>query len=125
MAYDGVRGKWLSVAIFTEGAGKNGQTKVGSFYTRFNGMSLTKTLGVVVPKGTIIYIGYSTASAVNHTYEVLVSGNSISTLNSGGAASASDDTFNDDFDAGNMSSRNLSGSTTTHFQSVIYYKLRS
>ncbi len=126
MSYDGTRSKWLSVTTFMDGAGRNGSTSAGGFYRRWNGMILSNVLGPVVPKGTIVRIGYSTQNSVTHTYEVLVDGVVISSLSSGGAASASDDTLNNDFDSGIMSSRNATGgSSTTDFQSVIYYKLRA
>lgn len=125
MCYDGTRSKWLSVATFIDGGGRNGTTAAGAYYKRFNGMGMSATLGPHVAKGTIIRIGYAAATAVTHTYEVLVGGSVAASLASGGAASASDDTINADFNAGIMSSRNAAGSaTTSNFQSTIYYKLR-
>jgi hypothetical protein len=125
MRYDGSRSKWLSVATLSDGAGRNGSTVSGAFYRRFNGMNLAASRGPHVQKGTIVRIGYSTATAVNHTLEVLVNGVVISSLNSGGGASASDETLNDDFDAGILSIRNASGfSSTNDLQCVVYYKLR-
>lgn len=125
MRYDASRGKWLSVATFFDGAGRNGTTAADVYYKRFNGMSLAAAQGPHIPKGTIIRIGYSTSVAVTHTYEVLVGGSVVASLASGGAASAFDDTVNANFNAGILSSRNATGSaTTTNLQSVIYYKLR-
>lgn len=126
MCYDGTRSKWLSVTTFMDGAGCNGNTTANTFYRRWNGMFLAAQRGPLIPKGTIIYIGYGTNTAVTHTYEVLIDGSVIASLASGGAAEASDSSYNADFDAGIMSSRNAAGSTTTNnFQSVIYYKLRA
>jgi hypothetical protein len=126
MCYDGTRSKWLSVATFMDGAGRNGTTTAGLFYRRWNGMILAAAVGPHVPKGTIVRIGYGTSTAVTHTYEVLVGGSVVASLSSGGAASASNDSVNADFNAGIMSSRNKTGSaTTTNFQSVIFYKLRA
>lgn len=126
MCYDGTRNKWLSVTTLFDGCGRNGTTPGNTFYKRFNGMGLDVSQGPYVPKGTIIRIGYSTAAAVTHTFEVLVNGTVISTLASGGAASAVDDTLNDDFDAGIMSMRNASGSdTNSNLQATIFYKLRA
>lgn len=125
MRYDGTRSKWLSVATLIDGAGRNGTTGANQFYRRWNGMALASNLGPFIGKGTIIYIGYSTSTAVTHTYEVLVDGVVIASLASGGSASARSNTVNADFDEGILSSRNASGSNTTNqFQSVIYYKLR-
>jgi len=126
MCYDGTRSKWLSVTTFMDGAGRNGTTTASTFYRRWNGMILASTLGPHVPKGTIVRIGYSTSTAATHTYEVLVNGSVVASLASGGAASAFDDSVDADFNAGVMSSRNASGgSTTSNFQSAIYYKLRA
>ena len=125
MMYDASRGKWLSVATLMDGGGRNGTTNAGGFYRRWNGMIMSASLGPHVAKGTIVRIGYSTAAAVAHTYEVLVNGSVVSSLASGGAASAFNNSLNDDFNAGIMSSRNASTSaSTTDFQSTIYYKLR-
>lgn len=126
MRYDGDRGKWLSIATLIDGAGRNGNTTSGTFYRRWNGMVLSATTGPLVAKGTIVRIGYTTSTAVTHTYQVLVNGSVVASLASGGAASAFNNDVDADFDEGNMSSRNASGSaTTTNFQSVIYYKLRA
>ncbi len=126
MCYDGYRNKWLSVAILTEGSGKNGGTLDGDFYRRFNGMPMTLTTGPYVQKGTIIYIGYTTEYAAKHTFEVLVNGSVVAELYSGGASAAYDDTINADFKAGPMSSRNKYGSSTSYdLQSTVYYKLRA
>lgn len=126
MCYDASRGKWLSVATLIDGAGRSGTTSQNGYYRRWNGMTLSATLGPHVAKGTIIRIGYSTSNAVNHTYQVIVGGVVVASLPSGGAASAFDDNVNADFNAGIMSSRNASGSSSTsNFQSTIYYKLRA
>ncbi len=126
MVYDAVRGKWLSVAIIMDGAGRNGNTTAGTFYRRWNGMVMAAAQGPHVAKGTIIRIGYSTATAVNHTYQVRLNGSVVAALPSGGAASAFNDTLNADFPAGILSSNNAAGgSTTNNFQSTIYYKLRA
>ncbi len=125
MAYDGTRSKWLSVTTIMDGAGRNGNTNSGLFYRRWNGMTLAASLGPYIAKGTIVRIGYATSVAAKHTYEVLVNGVVVSSLASSDAASAFDDTLNDDFPAGIMSSRNgASSDTTNNFQSAIYYKLR-
>jgi hypothetical protein len=125
MCYDANRGKWLSVTVLMDGAGRNGTTGAGTYYRRWNGMVLAASQGPHVPKGTITRIGYSTSIAVNHTYQVLINGIVVAELSSGGSASAFG-SFNVDFDAGIMSSRNKSGSaTTTNLQSTIYYKLRA
>jgi len=126
MRYDVSRSKWLSVATFMDGAGRNGTVTASTFYRRWNGMVLAAAQGPPIPTCTIVRIGYSTSTAVTHTYEVLVGGVVIASLASGGAASATDDTVNADASAGILSSRNAAGSsTTTNLQSVIYYKLRS
>jgi hypothetical protein len=125
MYYDGSRGKWLSIATLTDGFGRNGSTAVNVFYRRFNGMQTSLTLGPFVQKGTIVGMGFTTSSTVNHTFELLVNGAVVSSLASVGTASASNFSLNDDFNAGTMSGRNGSGSgTTTFFQVVVYYKLR-
>jgi len=126
MSYDASRGKWLSVATLMDGSGRNGNTGAGTFYRRWNGMLLSNNRGPYIAKGTIIRIGYASSNAVNHTFEVLLDGVVVAELSSGGAASTFSDTFNVDFDAGILSSRNKAGgSTTSNFQSVIYYKLRA
>ena len=126
LCYDATRSKWLSVAVLMDGAGRNGTTTAGTYYRRWNGMRLAASQGPHVAKGTIVRIGYSTSLAVSHTYQVMVDGDVVAELASGGAASAYDDTVNADFDAGIMSSRSKTGSaTTSNFQSTIYYKLRA
>jgi hypothetical protein len=127
MCFDGTRGKWLSVATFMDGAGRNGTTLAGQYYRRWNGMVLAGSQGPYIPKGTIIRIGFSTSLAAIHTYQVRVDGTVIATLASGGASSAVDDNVNADFNAGILSSSSaaIGSLTTTNFQSVIYYKLRA
>lgn len=125
MRYDGSRSKWLSVATLFDGCGRNGNTAVGIFYRRFNGMIMAANQGPNVQKGTIIRIGYSTNIAATHTLEVLVNGAVVSSLASGGAATAFSNTLNDDFSDGIMSMRNAAGGNTTNdMQATIYYKLR-
>jgi hypothetical protein len=126
MCYDASRSKWLSITTLIDGCGRNGTTTGNTFYKRFNGMGLSTTLGSIVPKGTIIMIGFSSGTAGTHTFEVLVGGVVVATLDSGGSASAFSDTFNADFDTGIMSMRNQTGSdTTSNFQATVYYKLRA
>ena len=127
MCYDATRSKWLSVATLMDGAGRNGTTTADTYYRRWNGMVMSATTGPYIPNnGTIVAVGYTTSAAVTHTYEILVSGAVVTSLPSGGAASAFSNTVDNDFNAGNMSSRNAAGSaTTSNFQSTIYYKLRA
>jgi len=126
MYYDGVRGKWLSLATLMDGAGINGRTRDGDFFRRWNGMPMSATRGPYVQKGTIVRIGYTMSSAENIIYDVLVNGSVVASLPSNGAASASDDTFNADFEEGTMASRNRAGGDDAwYLQSVIYYKLRA
>lgn len=126
MCYDGLRNKWLSITGFMDGCGFNGNVNANSFYRRWNGMTLSPTLGAVIPKGTIIWIGYTNNNTVTHTLEVLVNGVVVAELNSGGFASASSDTINADFNTGNISFRNKAGSSTTNnLQSAVYFKLRA
>ena len=125
MCYDATRSKWLSVAVLTDGGGRNGTTTAGTYYRRFNGMGMNALQGPHHPKGTIIRIGYATSVGVSHVYEVCLDGTPIAELASGGAAVVYSD-FDADFDAGVLTSRNKSGSaTTTNFQSTIHYKLRA
>jgi len=126
MCYDASRGKWLSITGFMDGCGINGSVSPNSFYRRWNGMTLSTTLGAHIPKGTIVRIGYTTSNSVAHTLEVLVSGSPVAELASGGNASASSNTINGDFNAGNISFRNKSGSATaTNLQAAVYFKLRA
>lgn len=126
MCYDGTRSKWLSVTSFMDGCGRNGSTNSGSYYKRWNGMSLSATLGPYVPKGTLTYIGFSCATSGNSALEVLVGGVVIAELSSGGASSNYSTTINADFDSGVMSFRNkFGGISTYHFQSNVYFKLRA
>lgn len=125
MRYDASRGKWLSVAVFFEGCGRNGGNGSGTFYRRFNGMVTSATTGSIVATGTIISIGYTTDNATAHTLEVLVSGAVVATLASGGSNQAYEDTFNVDFSQGNMSYRNAGPNSTTNLQATVIYKVRS
>mgnify|MGYP000504184901 CR=1 FL=1 len=126
MFYDASRSKWLSVALMMDGCGKNGTNTANSFYRRFNGMTLAANTGPVVPRGTIVAIGFGTASPVSHVFEVLVSGVSVASLSSGGLDNAYDDTFNVDFNQGKFSGRSAAGSgTTNNFQATIFYRLRA
>lgn len=125
MFYDASRSKWLSIAVRSEGSGINGTANSGSFYRRFNGMTLSANLGPYVQKGTITYIGFSNANAGNHTYEIMINGNPVAELFSNGNSAASDSTLNADFDGGVLSSRNKAGSSTTsNLQGRIEYRLR-
>jgi len=125
MAYDASRSKWLSVSSFFDGAGRNGTQGGNSFYRRFNGMVMNVTEGPIIRTGTITGFSFTTASAVTHTAEVLVGGVVITSLSSGGSASASNFSFNNDFSTGIMSVRNAVGSSTTNnFQCTVHYKLR-
>ena len=126
MCYDGSRSKWLSVATFCEGCGKNGSTKDGDYYKRYNGMSLSSTTGSHVQTGTIIRIGYTTEKSSKHTFEVLVNGDVVVSLYSNGASAAFNDELNGDFKAGPMSARNQDGGDNSDdLQAIIYYKLRA
>ena len=125
MYYDSSRSKWLSVSVYVEGNGRNGNTTAGSFYRRYNGKILSASDGGATTAGTITFIAFTCSTAVTHTYEVLVNGVLISSLASGGAAAAGDATLNDDFPLGIMSARNAAGSATTNgLQATIHYRLR-
>lgn len=126
MCYDGSRSKWLSVATFCEGCGRNGSTKDGDYYRRYNGMELSSTTGSYVQTGTIIRIGYTTEKSSKHTFEVLVNGDVIASLYSNGASAAFNNELNGDFKAGPMSARNQDGGDKSDdLQAIIYYKLRA
>jgi hypothetical protein len=125
MRYDASRSKWLSVAVLFEGCGRNGTTGANAFYQKFNGIITALTYGPIVPRGTIVSIGYGSQNAVAHTFEVLVNGVVVASLASGGSNAVYDDTFNVDIDEGLMSFRNAAGSgTTTNLQATVQYKLR-
>ena len=126
MYYDGIRSKWLSTALYSEGSGANGTTAAGAFYKRYNSLALSTTTGPYVPKGTIVAIGFGTNNAVTHTLEVLVSGSTVASLSSGGATSGYSGTINGDFNGGKMATRNATGSaSTSNFQGTVWYRLRA
>lgn len=126
MVYDGSRSKWLSITGYMDGCGINGSVAAGVYYRRWNGMTLASTLGPMIPKGTIVKIGYTTSNAVPHTLEVLVGGVVIAELFSNGSTSAISTSINADFDEGNISFRNKAGSdTATNLQASVCYKLRA
>lgn len=125
MRYDGVRGKWLSVATFFEGAGRNGTTSAGGFYRRFNGMIETTILGGPVQQGTIVYIGQTRSDTDVATLGILVNGSLVATQAST-AVIVQNSNVNVDFASGIMSLRNEAGSnTTSSLQASIQYKLRA
>lgn len=127
MFYDSTRSKWLSVTLCFEGGGLNGTTGPGTFYRRFNGMSMDLTTGPYVPKGTIVAMGYGTDNAAQHDAEVYINGVMVASLNSGGATTAYDDTINVDINGGKYSLRNSpsSASSTSNFQGTVWYRLRA
>jgi len=126
MCYDAKRKKWLSVAVMMDGGGRNGTTGGGQYYRRWNGMIMDDFLGPHVAKGTIVRMGYSTSNITKHTMQVCINGEPIAELYSKWSRVAFDDNVNADFEAGILSCRNKSGSSSTsHFQSVYYYKLRA
>lgn len=126
MQYDASRGKWLSVATLMDGAGVNGRTRDGDYFRRFHGMTMSATRGPYVQKGTIVRIGFTNLYSAKLTYDVLVNGSVVASLNSGGSATADDDQINADFEEGIMSSRNRYGGADAYsLQSTIYYKLRA
>lgn len=126
MVYDGSRSKWLSITGYMDGCGVNGSVAANVYYRRWNGMTLASGLGAMIPKGTIVKIGYTTSNAVSHTLEVLVGGIVVAELESGGAASAISNTVDADFDEGNISFRNKAGSATaTNLQASVFFKLRA
>lgn len=126
MRYDGSRSKWLSVGALSVQAGRRGNTLVGSFYRAVDGMTFDgANLGVRVPKGTLVYLGWSKGSAAAATLEVLVGGVVVATLANPAAGPVASTTVNADFNAGNMSFRNQAGgSTTTDVQVFAVFKRR-
>lgn len=125
MKYDAYRTKWLSVATLCEGCGVTGTTIGGTFYNKYDGMTMSATRGSYIAKGTIVRVGYTNKQALTHTFQVLVNGVIIVSVPSGGAVSISNDTLNEDFEEGIMSMKNAPGSgKTSAFQAVVYYKLR-
>jgi hypothetical protein len=125
MYYDGNRSKWLSISTLSDGAGVNNNTSPGNFYKRFNGLTLSDSQGPFIQKGTVVGIGYTSSTTATHTFQVRINGTIISLLASCGAASASNFTKNDDFEAGIFSCFNQGPDTVNGFQAVVYYKLRT
>jgi hypothetical protein len=125
MYFDGSRSKWLSVSVYFEGFGVNGNTNASAFYRRFNGMVTSATKGPVVPNATITTISFNNSSSVAHTLEILMNGSVITELASGGASTIYDDSVDVDVSLGIMAARNKTGSSTTNgFQTTIQYRLR-
>lgn len=125
MFYDSSRNKWLSVALLFEGSGTNGSTNDGTFFKRFNGLTLSTTIGPYVPKGTIISLSFNNSNSGTIIYEILVGGIVVSELSTSGSSTAYSNTINADFNGGVMSSRNKFGSdTASNSQGVIQYRLR-
>jgi len=125
MTYDMSRSKWLSVAVLTEGGGSSGRTVSGAYYRRFNGKQYTATSGVYVPKGTIVYMGFSTDNEVVHGVEILVNGVVIGTHTASTSSRSSSSIVDYDFDEGVMAIRQASTAANTDgMQVVLYYKLR-
>jgi len=123
MFYDGSRSKWLSVAIYSEGSGDNGNNN-GLYLKRYNGQRLSATLGVKVQKGTTIFMSFTNANSGNFTVASRLNGTIFSTITSVAASEVFDATLNDDFAIGTLSF-SCSGGTMTDVQMNMYYRLRA
>lgn len=128
MAFDAVRGKWLSTdtALITGSTGRNGNTAAGAFYRSADSMVLDAgTRGIPVRKGTLTSLAWTRTDSAAATLEVLVGGVVIATLLSGVSGMVFDSTLNADFSVGLMSFRNaLTGNQTSNVQLTAEYRYR-
>lgn len=110
VAYDGGRGKWLSVSKTTLQVGRNGNTPPGQYYRGVDGMVLDdETRSIPVPAGTLTSLGWSKTDSNNCVLEILVNGSQIESVTHSTSGSIFRTDLNADFSSGSMSFRNSSG----------------
>ena len=98
----------------------------GSCISRYNGMVMSETLGVYVPKGSITLVSWVQAAIVDTITHILVDGVVVAKASTGGDSAAGLKVFSANFDAGIMSIRNAAtGLTTTNMQISVHYKRRA
>lgn len=119
MQYDGVLGKWLSTAVFSLHAERNGVTAAGAYYRGSDGRTMSATRGITAQyNGTVIAINYTRDTAIPATFEITASGNPIAELSSN-AKSGFYNHLDGDFNQGDvLAIRNKAGGNPTQYASV-------
>lgn len=126
MTYDDSRDKWLSDAMAIFQFGRNGSTPSGGYYRGVNGLTLSATIGYVVPwNGTVIAAGYSRSDTDSADFELTDDGTTIAT-GASTAVSGYSNSLDANFAQGSvLAARNGGPNATTDVQGWFLVKWRA
>jgi len=101
MAYDGTRGKWLSMEGDTFQVGQSGNVPVGTYFKGVAGKTLSASLGYTAPyNGTVVSMTFSKATTNNSDLELMATGVQIGATTTGAVTSGFDNSVDADFSQG-------------------------
>jgi len=126
MAYDSVRGKWLSVTEQNLQVGRATNTGSGSYYRGADGLLLGPTRGwPALHDGTVVAFSYTRSDSDSATFDIVSGGVSIATVAST-ATSGVVTNLNGNFSAGGiLAVRNAGPNTSTRVQATFTIRWRT
>lgn len=127
MVYDESRMTWLSTNSMEIQAGRRGNTGAGSYYRIINGLAMNAagTIGIPVPKGELVYLGWARTDSDPAILQVLSGSTIIAELSSSAAGFICNENISGSFGKGLLTFRNSSsGSATTNVSIFASFKKR-
>lgn len=128
MAYDGIRGKWLSVESTSFQFGRDGNVQAGQYYRAADGRVMSDTLGWFAERsGTVVSLTWTRTNAASITYDIVHDGISIATVGPTLLDKGRDISLNADFTFGDILAvlNDSGGSTAQNVIAVLRVRWRA
>lgn len=126
--YDANRSKWLSVATFSDGGGYSGAVPASPTYMRrYNGVSMSATIGTAVPfLATIVGFSWTMAAGVSGDWVIRGDGVALATIATAGAAKGATFSLNANIASGSVLALQWATSIAiTNPQLAVYFRRRA